>query len=345
MALDPLASSRVAARWLAEHPADGPVVVVDDPGPVRAWLERAGVPHRPWARLAVAGAPAAPWCPDGPFATAVVRLPKGRDALRMVLHAVAARLTAGGQCLVHGHNDEGIKGARRPCAEVFAEVEAVDARRHCRVWRCAGPRDVGRGELDDWATEVRARVGADEVRWWSWPGLFAHGRLDPGSRLLLDALPDLAPGTAVLDHACGAGALGRALLDRHPGIALDGLDIDALAIHAARRNLPEAGALWLSDGWTAVPPDRRWDVVVSNPPWHAGVRTDWSALRDLVAGAARRLNPGGRLWMVVSGGAPVEGPLRERFEAARIARRTPSYVVVEARLMAPTRAGGRPRRR
>lgn len=320
------------ADWLASNPEDGPAVLVDDAGPIGDWMERAAVQRVAWNRFAWAGAPTTPWCPDGPFQLAAIKLPKGRETQRMVLHAVAARMARGGVAFVHGHNDEGIKSARRPCGEVFEQVEAVDARKHCRVWRCEGPRDVGLSEIDDWKIPVRDSVFGQPLEWDSWPGLFAHGRLDPGSKLLLKALPALPRGTRVLDWACGAGAIAKALSAKNPGIALDLLDLDALAVHAARSNVPEAEHHWVSDAWAGVPPDPKWDLIVSNPPWHAGVATDWTALKDLLRQAPSRLNPGGSLWMVTQRNVRVQYDLEQGFRRVRVASATPGFRVWEARL-------------
>ena len=330
MAHDPKTSARMMADWLAEHPVAGPVLLVDDLGPIAEHLDGVSVDHRSWLREARAGAAAHAWCPDGPFQAAVIRLPKGREAQQMVLHAVAARLAPDAVCYVHGHNDEGIKSAKRPCEEVFLEAQAVDARRHCRIWECRGDRAVGKGELADWMTEVSAKIPGGHLTWNSWPGLFAHGRLDHGTQQLLRALPKFEPGTAILDWACGAGVVAKAVLERSPGVTVDMLDLDALALHAARQNVPEAGGAWLSDGWLGVPEDRRWDVIITNPPWHAGVSTDWTALQDLIKTAPARLNPSGSLWMVTQRNVRVEVPLKSGFRKVKQVVSTPGFRVWHA---------------
>lgn len=336
MVHDPTASSAVAADWLVAHPPAGPVLTIGDAGPVGDALDRLKLPREAWVRLAHAGAPATAWCPDGPFATAVVHWPKGRDAQRMVVHVVAARLAPGGTCWVHGHNEEGIKSAEKVLREAFGSVQAVEARRHCRLWSCTQPLPVGNGAIDDWSTEHADVVATKQLRWRSWPGLFAHGRVDDGTEILVRSMPALAPGARVLDWGCGAGVLALGLLARNPGIAIDLLDIDALAVHAARVNVPEAGDAWVSDGWIGLPPDRRWNVIATNPPWHAGVSTDWTALLDLIRVAPERLVPGGELWMVTRRELPV-GPLLERgFARVRIVESRAAFRVWAATTKAST---------
>ena len=46
-------------------------------------------------------------------------------------------------------------------------------------------------------------------------------------------------------------------------------------------------------------------MIVSNPPVHLGLQTDFRILRTLVAGAAKRLKAGGQLWIVAQTYVPV----------------------------------------
>jgi len=318
----------VAARWLGLNPPDGPVLRVEDAGPVAEVMERLGIEHLAWHREARGGVPATPWPSIGPFETVVLRLPKGRESQRMALSLAASRLRPGGLCLVHGHNDEGIKSARKPAAEFFSEVEAVDARKHCRLVACRGPLQTAPGALEDWSRPVRASVGDRPLEWTSWPGLFAHGRLDDGSALLLRSMGPIDPGTRVLDWACGAGVLAMDLHRRNPELVLDLLDVDALALHAARQNLPAAHRFWLADAWQGV--EGSWDLIVSNPPLHAGVKRNHIALHQLVGGAPSRLTAHGALWMVVQRNVSLREPLSEGFKRVGIVASTSGFRVWKA---------------
>ena len=86
------------------------------------------------------------------------------------------------------------------------------------------------GYLRQWTLD---HAGAS-VRIASLPGVFAHGRLDPGSALLLDALHTARPQGRVLDFACGAGVVGLALLATSAPRHLTLLDDSALALDRLR---------------------------------------------------------------------------------------------------------------
>jgi 16S rRNA (guanine1207-N2)-methyltransferase len=278
----------------------GPALLVDCAPEVRGAI---GAQTAGWRRL---GPGARAWAPEGTFAAAVVRLPRGKQALEMVLHAVAARLPAGAPLWLFGANDEGARSSGGRLAPLFEAPETVDTRRRCRVLRATRGDAPARGAIDDWATPVEIPLPGGPETLLSWPGLFAHGRLDPASAMLIDALPALDLQGAVLDFGCGAGALSAGARRLAPGCALTLLDADPLAVHAARLNLPCA-AVYRGDGWGDLPPGR-FDRVISNPPFHAGRAEDFSVFEGLVRGAPERLGPGGALALVTQRTAGV-GPL------------------------------------
>ena len=80
----------------------------------------------------------------------------------------------------------------------------------------------------------------------------------------------------------------------------------------------------------------RYDVIVSNPPFHAqgaGDRPDIG--RAFIAAAAEALRPGGRLWMVANRHLPYESVLDARFGTVRIVTQAGGFKIVEA-----VKAGG-----
>jgi 16S rRNA (guanine1207-N2)-methyltransferase len=248
----------------------------------------------------------------------------------MLIQAAAARLVEGGALFVHGHNDEGIKSAGKPCKEVFEQVTSIDSRKHCRLWRCTEVFGQPQGDIEAWQSTVEIATATGVMQWQNWPGLFAHGRLDRGTALLLQHLPTLAPDTRVLDFACGAGVIAQSLVRRSPGLRPDLLDVDALAVHAARQNVPEAGDIWLSDGWAAVP-HRKWRCIVSNPPLHgSGATRDHSALWDLLDSAGKRLTPAGEMWLVTQRNVQLKAPLIERFNKVEVVARDQGFCVWRA---------------
>lgn len=70
----------------------------------------------------------------------------------------------------------------------------------------------------------------------------------------LAVLADLVPlaGQQVVELGCGAAALARALLQRHPGCQVTGLEVDARQ-HAKNLAAPQPGLQFLAGGAQAIP--------------------------------------------------------------------------------------------
>jgi 16S rRNA (guanine1207-N2)-methyltransferase len=171
--------------------------------------------------------------------------------------------------------------------------------------------------------------------WISYPGVFAHGHLDPGTSLLLEALPALPEGAHILDYGCGSGVVGRVARERGRAVTLDLLDVDSVALEATRENVP-GGRLLLGDGL----PEREagvWDAVVTNPPFHRGKAEDPGMIVGLVRGTGRVLTPGGSLVLVTHRRLRLEDELRRAFRRVEILAERGTFRVWRG--VAPTRAG------
>jgi len=134
----------------------------------------------------------------------------------------------------------------------------------------------------------------------SLPGVFSHGRLDVGSALLLEHLDNL-PSGRVLDFGCGAGVIGATLKRRYPQSELVLLDVDAFAVESSRRTLAANGLeaeVIAGDGIDAAP--RQLAAIISNPPFHQGVHTNYQASETLIERAAEHLSSGGELRLVAN---------------------------------------------
>lgn len=126
-------------------------------------------------------------------------------------------------------------------------------------------------------------------------GVFSRDGLDMGTRILLEALPQMQG--RILDLGCGWGPVGVALGKKYPQIQLLLSDVNERAAELARRNLRDNGVcnaqVVRGDGYEAV--DGRFDAIVLNPP----IRTGKSVIYTLFADARKHLAPGGALYIVI----------------------------------------------
>jgi len=127
-------------------------------------------------------------------------------------------------------------------------------------------------------------------------GVFSPGRLDPGTRLLLEESPAPPASGDLLDLGCGYGPVACVLAARAPGAAVWGVDVNERALDLCAQNARAAG---LANVRCASPGDGslpvRLDAIWSNPP----VRIGKDALHELLAGWLGRLAPAGHAYLVI----------------------------------------------
>lgn len=333
------AAATLAARELRAQPAWGRILVLEDPLTlVHDAVAGTGADVCAWSRRRLGDAA---WPPDGPVDTVALRLPRAREEFEMLVHIAADRLRPGGRLLVYGANDEGIKPAPKRIAPLFGRVATLATGGHARLLGAQRPAEVTgvRATREAWRTMSAVAVpwrdtAAPPLPWVSYPGVFAHERLDGGTALLLRHLPPAASGTGaglrVLDWGAGSGFLAAGVRAAAPEAEVTMVEIDALAAAAAAENVPGA-RIRRGDGWAAVSDDGPFDVVVANPPYHRGKEESMSEVRRLLAGVATGMARRGVLRLVVQRRLPVDEPLAATFAQVREVADEGPYRVWEGR--------------
>lgn len=244
---------------------------------------------------------------------AVVFLPKARAELELRLALACWLVRAGGRILLVGEKKEGIAGAVRHFRARLPDATKVDSARHCQVWCATAAEPAPAFVLSDWLEWTSVEHRGVSLRVAGLPGVFSVDALDDGTALLLDTLAD-APLNAsrVLDFACGAGVIGAwlqlaARARGQGGPVVDGVDVQAQAVFCARETYRRndcQGRILASDRLAGV--EGRWPAVVTNPPFHTGVRTDTSMTERFLAQVSRHLQAGGELRLVANSFLPYE---------------------------------------
>jgi len=266
------------------------------------------------------------------FALVLLLPPRQREEARALLAEAVARCAPGGRVLACMRNDEGARTGEDDLARIAGAVSSL-SKRKCRVFWTAplqGPADAALAQA--WR-ELDAPRPILDGRYMSRPGVFAWDRIDPASALLAAHLPASLAGRAA-DLGAGYGYLTIELLARCPQVsAVDLYEAQSRALAMARANLPSARVpleFFWHDVAAGLP--RRYDTIVSNPPFHAQGREDRPDIgRRFIAVAAQSLNPGGRCWLVANRHLPYEQALDEYFAEVRSVAQDGGFKVIEAR--------------
>ena len=139
---------------------------------------------------------------------------------------------------------------------------------------------------------------------------------------------------AVVDLGTGSGAIAVAVKHRAPRVSMLAVDASAPALEVARRNASrlDVDVDFVVGSWWDALADRRFDLVLSNPPYVApgdphlatlryepvdalvAAEAGLAALRAVIDGAANHLERGG--WVIVEHGFEQADRVRGLFEGA-----------------------------
>ncbi|EAA8841624.1 16S rRNA (guanine(1207)-N(2))-methyltransferase RsmC [Salmonella enterica subsp. enterica] len=239
--------------------------------------------------------------------TLIYYWPKNKPEAQFQLMNILSLMPSGVDVFVVGENRSGVRSAEQMLAD-YAPLNKVDSARRCGLYHGRLEKQP-RFSLESWWAEY----SIDGLTIKTLPGVFSRDGLDVGSQLLLSTLTPHTKGK-VLDVGCGAGVLSAALASHSPKVRLTLCDVSAPAVEASRATLAAnglEGEVFASNVFSEV--KGRFDMIMSNPPFHDGMQTSLDAAQTLIRGAVRHLNSGGELRIVANAFLPYPNILDETF--------------------------------
>jgi 16S rRNA (guanine1207-N2)-methyltransferase len=319
------------------------VALPPEAGLQRAFQDRAAevaVWHHDFATACLESGPSASvslYPPPGPFDLVYYYLPKARDYQAYTLNMLAPCLTDNARLVAVGPKNGGAASANRMLAG-YGDVGAKHGARHCVAWECAPAAGKAGAEAP---AGFEASAWGQTAKLISLPGVFNHGRLDDGTRLLLDTVKlQGMKFKSALDWGCGTGVIGLLLKLARPECAVTFSDVSAVALESTRRNLEQyklsSEKIIASDGYCHLQDhgqdDIKFDLILTNPPAHKGLASDHSVSERFLRETPRHLNPGGRLILVTNAHLPYIKIMEKEFKRVAILAKTPRFHVIEGKV-------------
>lgn len=181
--------------------------------------------------------------------------------------------------------------------------------------------------------EVRYTYKGNELVFNADNGVFSKDRVDFGTNVLLNSIPDFDGKSLILDMGCGYGVIGLCIAKAYPLSAITMVDVNLRAVELVKENIIKnrinnANALQ-SNLYDELSSNDCFDVIISNPPIRAG--------KNIVHGVAKEgynhLKIGGKIFLVIQKkqGAPsMEKCLFEVFGNVKTLAKENGYFIFES---------------
>lgn len=166
------------------------------------------------------------------------------------------------------------------------------------------------------------------------PGVFSQKHLDEGTNLLLrtvleQEISTLKKEISILDLGCGSGVLAKMILLQNPNLKVTATDIDALSLDSSKRNLAEFknATVYASHAFSMI--SDSFDLILSNPPFHQGQKTDYSAVETFIVEAKTHLKQNGKFYLVANHFLPYEELMATQFKSVKKCAETTQFKVYQ----------------
>ncbi|CAM3002426.1 class I SAM-dependent methyltransferase [Acinetobacter celticus] len=238
--------------------------------------------------------------PTADFEQAIVFVPKSKELLNYILHNLASRLKIGASIFLVGEKKAGVERAAKQL-QPYGHTLKLDSARHCQMWQLTTNTQPDLKPIESWIQEYTVNTPNGDLSICALPGVFSQNRLDVGTAVLLPYLTQVTSGK-IADFGCGAGVISAYLAKLNPKNRIFALDVDAFALASTQLTftknnlLPEQLEIKAVSGIEDAPLFLH--AIVSNPPFHQGIHTDYNASENLCKTSRRHLKSGGELWIV-----------------------------------------------
>lgn len=265
---------------------------------------------------------------DKKFDLLLIFLPKAKKEVQYLLASLTPHLQQGAAIILVGEKKCGIKSAQTLLTPYCSAVNNIDSARHCSILYGELDQCVTPFEQAAWIKTYPININHIELQICSLPGVFSYGELDKGTQLLLENLPEKISGS-VLDFGCGAGVIACYLNKKHPHLEIDLVDINAYALDSAKLSLIKnklTGKVSPSDVFSQV--HKKYNLLLSNPPFHSGKQTDYAAAETFIKQAPDYLLDHGRLSIVANKFLQYEPLLAKVFPTLQVTQENNKFKIL-----------------
>jgi 16S rRNA (guanine1207-N2)-methyltransferase len=269
-----------------------------------------------------------------PHDLVIMAFPKSKAELNFTLAMITSSVTDTTRILLVGEKKGGIQSAPKLTKDRLIHCQKVDAARHCLLFIGQFQKEklTDKFNLEDWFSKYQIVVGDIALTIASLPGVFSQQKLDVGTELLLNNLPEKMSGKT-LDFGCGAGVISCFIGKKFINTELSLLDVSALALTSAQKSLALndlSGNVFPSNSLSGV--SGKFNHVVSNPPFHQGVKTHYQASENFLANINKQLIKQGNITIVANNFLRYQHIMQENIGNTKIITKDKGFTIYQAQL-------------
>ncbi len=252
------------------------------------------------------------------LACLILSADRGNALVRFWLERAFAATKPGGRVLVAGDKDKGFERYFKEAKTFFGSAEILERSKGLRVGLLE--KTLFEAPIQPRAERFTIEARGLKLECEALPGVFASGKLDTASKVLLEHLPN-ASSKRVLDIGAGYGALGGILALEGGSVTM--LEDDWFSVQSIARTLKlnnlNARVLH-SDVDSSLEKDAKFDLIVMNPPFHVGKDVILDVALEFIEAAKRHLATHGEIYLVANHFLPYEQPLANLGRVREVAR-------------------------
>ena len=235
-----------------------------------------------------------------PHDLVVIAFPKSKAELNFTLAMLASSIADDATIIVVGDNKSGIKSLAKLTSGVLNNVIKQDSARHCLLFSAQLIEPQFPFNLEDWFDDYQITVNSESISVAALPGVFSQKGLDKGTAVLLRHVKQRFSGK-LLDFGCGAGVIAAAIGKQNPECQLVLADVSALALVSAEKTLEMnelSGSFIATDSLSHIV--GKFEHIISNPPFHQGLKTFYQATEDFLAGVKSHMSKRADIYVIAN---------------------------------------------
>lgn len=241
----------------------------------------------------------------------VYRISKEKLVVHHVINEAFRCLKPGGELILAGEKGEGVKTYFSKAKKLFGDGHNSKMEKDTWLSQLFKRNSKALKPLDakDYP-QLRESCTDEHFNYYSKPGVYGWDKVDKGSAFLIEQLDSFLmtlpePPKSALDLGCGYGYLSMNL--SHLDIPVVATDNNAAALTACEKNFnryPINGRVIAASCADQI--SEKFDLIVCNPPFHAGFSVDGDLTDRFLKAAHDHLNPRGVACFVTNLHIPTE---------------------------------------